>query len=312
MILDDLKVPVVQAPIEGTAALATAVCNAGGMGSMGFAWTDPAHAAELVEEVGRATSNPFFVNFVLSFEPHALDAAIEAGVPAVTFSWGLEKQLVDRVHRRDTSVGVQIGTPAGAQAAIDNGADFIICQGVEAGGHVQSTTPLLKLLPAVVDVAKEIPVIAAGGLADADDVEKVLSHGAAAAMLGTRFVASQESDAHPLYKEALVAAAGNDTVYTTCFDGGWPYAPHRVLRNQLFEAWESSGCPPHGKRPDEDQILNDAAEGDAVPAYSFENPMVQTPVTDVSRWCLYAGLGCDKIDDIPTAGDLVRRLAPRS
>ena len=310
MLFRDLRVPVVQAPIEATVELAAAVCNTGGMGSLGFAWTTADEASRLVETLRSTTPHPFFVNFVLSFEPHAFDAAIEAGAPAITLSWGLDPSLIERAHRHNVAVGVQVGTTDGAKAAINHGADFIICQGVEAGGHVQSTTPLSKLLTGVLETAKDIPVIATGGLADSDDIEWVLKQGATAAMLGTRFVASEESAAHPLYKEALVMAASSDTVYTTCFDGGWAYAAHRVIRNQLFNLWESCGCPQHGSRPGEGEILSISPAGHEVPKYAFNNPMSHTPVTDVSEWCLYAGLGCDKITDVPSAAELVQRLSP--
>ena len=96
---------------------------------------------------------------------------------------------------------------------------MLIAQGVEAGGHVQSTTPLMVLLAHATAAAGTVPVVAAGGLATAADVRDVLDRGAAAAMLGTRFVASRESEAHTTYKRALVAATEEDSRYTLCFDG---------------------------------------------------------------------------------------------
>src|SRR5262249_4902020 len=149
------------------------------------------------------------------------------------------------------TVGVQVGTARAAQLAIEEGCDFVICQGLEAGGHVQSSTPLGELLAAVVNVAGEIPVVAAGGLADAADVRRVLNASAEAVMLGTRFVATHESRAHPDYKQALIESDGSNTVMTGCFDGGWPYAQHRVLRNRTLQHWEDGGCAPSGKRAGE-------------------------------------------------------------
>ena len=308
MNISKLKVPILQAPIEATARLAAAVSNSGGMGSMGLAWTGPDAAAKLVDEMLRMTPHPFFVNFVLAFEPRAFDAVIEAGVPAITLSWGLAPDLIKRAHRRDVSIGVQIGSVYGAKAAIADGADFVICQGVEAGGHVQSTTGLSILLPQVLDIAKDVPVVAAGGLADERDVGRVLDQGATAAMLGTRFVATEESEAHPLYKNAIVAAEGSDTVYTTCFDGGWPSAPHRVIRNQLFDSWESAGCPQRRNRPGEGQLLAIHPSGQKIRKYDFNEPVLDIPLDDVSDWCLYAGLGCNKIFDVPSVTELMRRL----
>ena len=312
MNLENLEIPVLQAPVEATANLAATVSNTGGMGSLGLAWEEPDTAARLVDEVLSKTRNPFFANFVLAFDPVAFDAVIEAGVPAITLSWGLSSNLIDRAHRHNIPVGVQVGTVDGAKNAISKGADFVICQGIEAGGHVQSTTKLSDLLVQVLNASKDVPVVAAGGLADQDDIKWALQQGATAVMLGTRFVTTQESDAHPLYKEAILAAKGSDTVSTTCFDGGWPNATHRVIRNQLFNAWESAGCPQPGDRPGENHLLADDQNGYQIRKYDFSNPMKNYSVDDVSDWCLYAGLGSEKINDVPTVSDLIRRLWPDS
>jgi len=90
-----------------------------------------------------------------------------------------------------------------------------------------------------------------------------------AVMLGARFVATQESDAHPLYKEAVLAAKGTDTVSTTCYDGGWANATHRVIRSQLFNSWESAGCPQPGSRPGESLLLAEDSTGYNVRKYDF-------------------------------------------
>jgi nitronate monooxygenase len=308
MKIQDLKIPIIQAPIEATANLTAAVSNTGGMGSLGLAWMDADTAAKLVDEVLSKTQNPFFANFVLSFDPMAFDAVIEAGVPSITLSWGFSSDLIKRAHRHNIQIGVQVGTVDGAKEAISKGADFVICQGIEAGGHVQSTTKLSNRLPQVLDYANGVPVIAAGGLADKDDVNWAIHNGAAAVMLGTRFVATRESDAHPLYKDAILAATGADTVSTTCFDGGWPNATHRVIRNKLFSSWESAGCPQSGGRPGENQLLTADSTGCEIKKYAFSNPMKGFPISDVSDWCLYAGLGCDKIDDVPSVDVLIYRL----
>jgi nitronate monooxygenase len=308
MNIQNLEIPILQAPVEATANLTAAVSNAGGMGSLGLAWANADTAARLVDEVLTKTQNPFFANFVLAFDPMAFDAVIEAGVPAITLSWGISSDLINRAHRHDVQVGVQVGTVDGAKDAISKGADFVICQGIEAGGHVQSTTKLSDLLPQVLDCANGVSVIAAGGLANKDDVDWALQEGATAAMLGTRFVVTKESDAHPLYKEAILAAKGTDTVSTTCFDGGWPNATHRVIRNQLFNSWESAGCPQPGSRPGENLLLAGDSTSHKIRKYDFSNPMKTFPISDVSDWCLYAGLGCDRIKDIPSVTELIDRL----
>lgn len=303
-----LRYPILQAPIGSVASvdLAVAVSEAGGMGSLALTWTKAAAARKQVAEIRRRTSRNFFVNFVLSFEPVALPAVLEAGAPVVTFSWGLPGKLVKQVHAAGAQVGVQVGTAAAARRAIEQGCDFVICQGVEAGGHVQSSTPLLELLEEVVELA-EVPVVAAGGLADRSDVARVLAAGADAAMLGTRFVATNESRAHASYKQALVQAAAADTVMTGCFDGGWPYALHRVLRNATLIRWEDDGCPPLGKRPGEGDIVAKTARAHPVHRYD-DAPPTDEMSGDVLACCLYAGRGVGRIHDIRPAAELVASL----
>lgn len=300
---------IVQAPIGSlaTVELVSAVSNAGGLGSLALTWTDASTAASLVAAVRAQTSAPFASNFVLSFEPKALAAVLEAGVPVVTFAWGLPGPLVTTVHSFGAAVGVQVGTVEGAKRALDQDCDFVICQGMEAGGHVQSSMSLKELLPAVVAEARKVPVVAAGGLADRADVVEVTSLGASAAMFGTRFIASTESSAHPDYKAALVASKSTDTVLTCCFDGEWPYALHRVLRNATFQSWEAAGCPPSGCRPGEGDVVARQQTGAAVTRYN-DNPPNSDMRGDVMACCLYAGAGVDKITEVRPAGALVKEL----
>ena len=301
---------IIQAPIGGlaTVELVSAVSDAGGLGSLALTWTDASTAARLVAAVKTRTSAAFAANFVLAFESTALTAALEAGVPVITFSWGLPGGLVRTVHSFGAAVGVQVGTVEGAKHALDQGCDFVICQGIEAGGHVQSSMPLRELLPALVAEARTVPVAAAGGLADREDVKEVASLGAYAAMLGTRFVASTESGAHPAYKAALVASESSDTVLTGCFDGGWPYALHRVLRNATLASWEAAGCPPSGRRPGEGDVVARQETAAIIHRYDDIPPSSGTQ-GDVTACCLYAGTGVGKITDVLSAGALVKELA---
>ena len=309
MNLHDLDIPIIQAPIAGadTVELAAAVSNAGGMGALGMAWTQPEEALHAIEQLKVSTNGPFLVNFALSFTPHAFDVVVETGVPAITLSWGQSPELIERAHHHGITVGVQVGSIDGAKRAIYDGADFVICQGIEAGGHVQSTTPLATLLPQVVELARSIPVVAAGGLATGSDIRWALEKGATAAMLGTRFVATTESRAHPLYKEAIVKAKEADTSFSLCFDGDWPYAAHRVLRNNTLKQWESAGCPPSGSRPGEGDIVAVTSSGEKIKRYSSKTP-AESDTGDVMEWCLYAGTSVENISDIPNAKELVHRL----
>ena len=304
-----VKIPIIQAPTSAIAGpvLAAAVSSAGALGGMGLTWTAPRRRRN---GSGRcaATSNPFLVNFVLAFPPRALDAVLDAGAPLVSFSFGDPEPYLSKIRGAGAKVGVQVGKVEGARRARSLGVNFVICQGLEAGGHVQSSTPLAMLLPAVVNaVGGDLPVAAAGGLATGADIAGVLRLGAGAAMLGTRFVATQESGAHPEYKRRLVEASAGQTALTICFDGGWPNALHRVLRNSTLENWEAAGSPPPGQRPGEgDEVARDPA-GNAILRYEDVAPRPGTTGA-IGDMALYAGTGVEQVRDLPAAGELVRRL----
>ena len=305
-----LGVPIVQAPTGSIAGpeLCAAVANARAMGAMALTWTKPDEAARVVAQVRAATDGAFLVNFALAFPPDSLEAALEAGAPIVTFSWGDAGPYIERVHRAGAKVGVQVTSMMGAHRALYFGADFLVCQGVEAGGHVQSNTALADLLPHVVHAAKGVPVIAAGGIATGEQIAAVLEMGAAAACLGTRFVATQESRAHSEYKNLLVEAESEaETALTVCFQGSWPYAAHRVLGNNTFHNWETLGSPPVGQRPGEGQMIAQTADGEPIFRYDETAPR-QGMTGDVGAMCLYAGTGVGAIGDVPPAAELIERL----
>jgi nitronate monooxygenase len=304
-----LRYPICQAPTGSIAGpeLAAAVSDAGALGAMALTWATPEVAAEQVRLVRQATDAPFQVNYALYKPPVSLAAALAAGVPVVTFSWGDPAPYLAQVRAAGAKVGVQVANAVGARRASDLGADFLVCQGVEAGGHVQSTTPLEELLPRVLDAANGLPVVASGGIGDGAGIARVLALGADGAMLGTRFVASRESRAHLAYKERLTQASAGETALTVCFDGDWPYAAHRVLRNGTLEGWEASGCPPRGARPGEGEIVGRAASGEPIRRYDDTAPR-QDMNGDVLEMALYAGTSSVLIRDIPAAADLVHRL----
>ncbi|MDJ0706853.1 MAG: nitronate monooxygenase [Leptolyngbyaceae cyanobacterium MO_188.B28] len=304
-----IDIPVFQAPIGSVAGaeLAAAVSDAGGMGAIALTWTSPAKTTALIADIKQLTTKPFQVNFVLAFEPQSLPHALEAGAPVVTFSWGMPHTQASLVRSFGAKFGVQVSTADGAKQALDLDADFLICQGVEAGGHVQATQRLWQVLPGVVAEAEAVPVVAAGGIATGTHIRHALEGGASGAMLGTRFVATTQSLAHETYKHRLISAASHEAILTVCFDRGWPYAAHRVLRTPTLEAWEAAGCPPSGQRPGEGDIV--AHHGDGRPCVRYEDtPPLRGMTGDVHDLCLYAGVGCSEIKDIPSASDLVARL----
>ena len=130
----------------------------------------------------------------------------------------------------------------------------------------------LPLVPHVVDAVAPALVVATGGIADGRRLAAILALGAAGAWMGTRFVASQEAAAHPVYKEKVLHAAETETVYSSLFDGGWPNAPHRTLRNSTLTQWEASGSPPVESVPVKEKRLQPVATGLLSGATVFRYP----------------------------------------
>ncbi len=296
-----------QAPIgpAATPELVAAVSAAGGLGCLGASWTDPAALRDQIRAVRRMTDRPFAVNLVLAFDQaERLEVVASEGVAVVSFSWGVEADLVARAHAAGAVVLVQAGSVAEASTAAQAGCDAVIAQGAEAGGHVQGTTDLRTLL-AEVREAVDVPVIAAGGITGADGVRAVMAAGAAGAMMGTRFVASAEADVHPEYAARIVA--GGETVYTRLFDGGWPNAPHRVLVNSTYRRWVRLGRKPSGQRPGEGEIVGEH-KGTQIARYSADDPRRET-TGEIEAMCLYAGMGVGSITAVEPAGAVVERIA---
>jgi nitronate monooxygenase len=310
MSLFSLKYPIFEAP-HGLATgpeLAVAVSNAGAMGALALTGRSSDQTRIFVSKVRAATRGAFFVNYILREDPASLKVALDAGAPVVQFSWGmLAKEAVSAVRGAGGKFGVQVTSAESARTALDLGADYLVCQGTEAGGHVQANRGLYETLPDVLKEAGQVPVVASGGIGNGQGIRKALLAGASAAMLGTRFVATAETNAHPAYVRALLAAHAKDTVLTTCFQGGWPNAPHRALRNRTFVMWDAAGCPPPGKRPGEGDVLATRPDGTQILRYqtaSYDRDL-QGKVEDCS---LYAGLGVDFVKDLPPAGELIERL----
>jgi nitronate monooxygenase len=304
-----LDIPVMQAPTGSIAGpeLAAAVSQGGGIGAMGITWSSPEAATEAIQYVKQRTDRAFQVNFALAFPPESLAAALEAGAPIVTFSWGNPEPYVKCVQQSGALCGVQVTSAAGAMFALSLGADFLICQGIEAGGHVQSSTSLRLLLPQVLAVAGHVPVVASGGIGDGEAARIYLDLGAAAVMMGTRFVAAMESRAHDLYKQMLTQARSEDTALTVCFDGGWPGAMHRVLRNSTLEAWEAAGSPPSGHRPGENEPIAINAAGETIERYSDTAPRTGFE-GQIDAMCLYSGTSVDKIHSVLPAAEILAQL----
>lgn len=301
-----IRIPIIQAPMGSVAGpeLCRAVSETGALGSMGLTWTTLDDAIRKVEAM---KGLPFLANYVLHFDPITLPAVVEAGAPIIGFSWGDPAPYFDGLRAKGVKIAIQAGSVEGIRSFARMEPDFLILQGREAGGHVQSHSPLVDMIEAAVEAARNIPLAVAGGLATGADVAKSLKLGAQAAVLGTRFIATQEAEAHPEYKSALIEANEGQTVMTTCFDGEWPYAQHRVLRNSTFQNWEDVGCPPIGSRPGEGDVVAQSALGDPIPRYHSAAPRSET-MGNIEAMCLYAGTGVNEIADAPPAAELVKRI----
>jgi len=216
--------------------LAAAVSNAGGLGQLTLTG-DAEDANRKLDRLSSMTSRPFGINLLI---PYLDREVLELAAPTarvVDFFWGdPDPELVRVVHDAGALASWQVGSKAEAIAAEAAGCDFIIAQGFEAGGHIRGTLGLLPLLRAVID-AVSVPVLAAGGIGNGRSIAGVLAMGAAGVRMGTRFIAAAESNAHPDYVKALVAARAEDSVRTNRFHVQCALCPstHGVLR-QAIEA----------------------------------------------------------------------------
>lgn len=311
MSLFGLEYPIFQAPHGSSSTgvdLAAAVSNAGAMGAVALTGSTPQAASQLVASLLTQTKRPFLINYILSYNPASLRVALDAGSPIVQFSWGLPTSaMTSAVRSAGAKMGVQVVNREGARMALDLGADYLVCQGTEAGGHVQSSTPLYELLPKVLEEARNTPVLAAGGIGSGQRIRTALLAGASGAVLGTRFVATQESRAHLDYKSAILKARAGDTALTLCFQDGGPPKIHRALRNDTLTRWESAGCPPVGQRPGEGDALATRPDGTQVLRYNGASPSRELTGA-ITELAMFAGLGVDDVKDVPPARDLVIRL----
>lgn len=217
----NLEVPFVNAGMAfvATPPLASAVCNAGGLGMIGIAAMDPAFLRAQIQEIRGATDRAFGVNIIARFSPpEQIDVLVQEKVPLVVFFWDeAPAAWIERLHEAGAKIWIQVGSIAEARAAIAQGVDGLVVQGAEAGGHNRSSAGLLSLLPAICDIAGDRLVIAAGGIADGRTVAAALALGADGVWVGTRLLASYEADAHPEYKQRVLAAGLDETARHNIF-----------------------------------------------------------------------------------------------
>jgi nitronate monooxygenase len=255
------------------------------------------------------SDEPFCVNLLLAFEQRErLICALQAGAKIVSLSWGVDQALIGLARDSGAFVLVQVGTADEATSAARAGADALIVQGVEAGGHVQATRPLVELLREIRPRLR-VALVAAGGIADPASVNEAREAGADAVACGTAFLAAAEVDVHPTYLDRLIAADASDTTVTNVFDRGWPDASHRVIRNATVTAMETAGMPKPGLRPGEGETIA-TRNGQPVLRYAITQPTRDT-TGEVALMAMYAGTSVRAIHRREPASQIIERLVTR-
>lgn len=290
-------------------SLAAAVSNAGALGTLPLWRADAETLRRAVRKTRSQTSKPFAVNLNMEFpQEERLDICLEEGVPVISFFWRDPGPLVKRAKAGGAVVLYTVGDADSARRAVDAGVDIVVAQGWEAGGHVRGTVATLPLVPAVIDAVGDTPVIAAGGIADGRGMAAVLALGAAGVWVGTRFLAAEEASIHPEYRRRILEACENDTGYfENLFDGGWPDAPHRVLRNSTVSNWEAAGRPPPGQRPDEGKIIARSESRGNVDRYASFTPGPDA-VGEIEPLSLWSGQGVALVRKVQPAAEIVREM----
>ncbi|AXI47619.1 hypothetical protein C1J03_17365 [Sulfitobacter sp. SK012] len=243
--LFDIEHPVLLAPMAGVSggALAAAVSNAGGLGLIGGGYGDADWLTRELDAAGDARIGVGFVTWSLARQPHLLDLALDRAPAALMLSFGNFQPFIANIGAGETKLIVQVQTLEQAREAVDAGVDAIVAQGTEAGGH-GGARATLPFVPAVVDIAQDIPVIAAGGVADGRGLAAALALGAAGVLCGTGFFASNESLASFNAKRDALRASGDNTERSSVFDMArgldWPDGWNlRTMRNSFTRQWSS-------------------------------------------------------------------------
>jgi enoyl-[acyl-carrier protein] reductase II len=292
-----IEYPIFLAGMGGvsTAPLVAAVSNAGGLGVIGAATMDPVQLREQIEETRSLTDKPFAVD-LLAPDPERIrpqmQVIFDLDVQVFVAGLAVPAAFIDEMHTRGMKVVVMCGKVRHAQKSEQAGADVVVAQGTEAGGHTGEIGGM-ALIPQTVDAVK-IPVLAAGGIVDGRGVVASLALGAQGAVIGTRFIASQESQAAQGYREAIVKAHDDDTMRTRAYTG----KPARTIKTGYAQEWET--------RTNEIQPFPMQA------GISIQNNVMdymgRTPIFDVNRTFLPAGQGSGGIHEIKPATEIFRDI----
>lgn len=280
--------------------LTAAVSNAGGLGAMGCHRLTPDQIRTAAASIRQKTDKPFALNFLIfDAKEECFAAALAERPPLIAFAWPRPdqdlKSYVGRAHDAGCKVTFMANGVPEAKRAAEAGADIIIAQGTEGGGHV-GWQASMALVPMVVDAVAPRPVLAAGGFADGRGLAAALALGADGILLGTRFLASVESPLHQNFKQAIVDSDGHDTLLTEIPDIAsgtvWPGAMSRARRNRFIERWAGRDWALRQQR-----------------AEAFARVVEARKTGDAQEAPLSMGQDAGLIHDIPPAEEIVKRIA---
>lgn len=294
-----LQHPVVLAPMGRIAGgrLAAAVSSAGGLGLVGGGYGDAQWLSAELSLARQGTMRAWGVGFITwAADRSVVELALRYGPDAVMLSFGDPGKYARMIKASGALLICQVQDLEEAQLAARAGADVIVAQGTEGGGH-GGRRSTFSLVPAVVDAVAPIPVIAAGGIADGRGLAAALMLGAQGVVIGTRFYAAHESLGHPEAKRRICQARGDETTRTRIFDVvrgvAWPEKyPGRALRNTFIERW-------HGHEAELAEAV--AAERRRYEAAAGER--------DFDTAVVWAGESVDLIDEVEGASAIVQRIS---
>jgi NAD(P)H-dependent flavin oxidoreductase YrpB (nitropropane dioxygenase family) len=307
------SVPLISAGMAfvATAELAIAVSKTGALGQMSGSGFPVDYLKSQIQKIKtELKGKPFGVNFIPRFiQIEHIEACIAEKVPVVIFFWDdVQAEYIKRLKENKVKIWMQIGSLAEAKVALEAGADALIVQGYEAGGHNRSTASVFSLLPNIKKALPQIPLIVAGGIADGQGLAAALILGADAVSVGTRFLATPESNAHPEYKKRVVAAEVHDTVHHNIFGFDFADATVRGIRNKIVAEYEGKDYPaPYAnKKPEDFPIIGQSAMG---PIRRFSG-VLPTPETtgDFEQMSLLAGESVGLIKDIKPVAEIVSQM----
>lgn len=290
-----LTVPILSAPMAGIAggALASAVSRAGGLGFIGGGYGDREWLTRELDIAADAEVGVGFIAWALAREPDLLTIALERRPRAIFLSFGDVGPYAAKLAGAGVPLIAQVQTVAGAKAAVGDGAQIIVAQGTEAGGH-GGERATMALVPAIVDAVGNVPVIAAGGIADGRGLAAAFMLGASAVLCGTAFYACRESLAHPKAKDAAVRASGDHTVRDTFFDTvrghDWPEPwMIRTLENGFHQRWAAN--------PTQD------------PARERQAYLAAQAIGDTDMAAVIVGEAIDLVHEVESAAEVISRIA---